>query len=358
MSNIESLEIEGYKTIKFVRVSLNPSVNVLIGANGAGKSNFISLLRMLHQMALGKLQAHVTQSGGAAFFCAQDQQKIALTLELAGGTRYACEMIPSWGALMLAAERLFQDALPVRSSEDAPAPESRLLRWAEDDQVAHRVLEAMRGWRAYHFRDMGSSARVRQMVDIGENKVLLEDGSNLAAYLYLLREEHPGHYRTIVETIRMAMPFFGDFVLRPHPLNPEKIRLEWHERSAQVVFGPDMLSDGALRYICLTTLLLQPAERLPSLIILDEPELGLHPFSLRLVASMVCSAASNTQVILATQSVTLLNQFTPENVLVAQRVKGETTICHLDGAVLAGWLEDYGLGDLFDKNVINAAPSY
>jgi len=140
------------------------------------------------------------------------------------------------------------------------------------------------------------------MGDIHQNDALLEDVGNLAAYLYLLRERHPGHYQTIVETIRLAAPFFGDFVLRPHPLNPEKIRLEWRERGSDLIFGPDALSDGTLRFICLVTLLLQPAERLPSLIILDEPELGLHPYAIRLLASMThTAAAEGVQVILATQ---------------------------------------------------------
>jgi predicted ATPase len=160
-----------------------------------------------------------------------------------------------------------------------------------------------------------------------------------------------------VETIRMAAPFFGDFVLRPSPFNPEKIRLEWRERGSDMVFGPHTLSDGTLRFICLATLFLQPPDQMPATIVLEEPELGLHPYAIVLLAEMVRSAAEHTQVILATQSVTLVNQFSPEDLLIVDRVEGASSIRRLSPEETSQWLADYGLGDLWEKNLIGGRPA-
>ena len=357
---IRKITVSGYKSFRHLDLLLKPSVNVLIGANGAGKSNFIELFKMLRHMMLGKLQLYVAQAGGAdqlLHYGRKATEELVLKLEIdkAGWTRYyTCRLVPAEDKLLIASEQTrFSYYYP--RSDNALSPESHLPSWATHDHNALRLCEMMSNWRVYHFHDTRAGARVRQMGDIHQNDVLLEDAGNLAAYLYLLRERHPGHYQTIVETIRLAAPFFGDFFLRPHPLNPKKIRLEWRERSSDIIFGPDALSDGTLRFICLVTLLLQPAERLPSLIILDEPELGLHPFAIRLLAAMVRSAAHNAQVILATQSVTLVNQFTLDEMLIVERAEGISTIRQPD-SVSAGWLEDYGLGDLWDKNVLGGHP--
>jgi predicted ATPase len=223
--------------------------------------------------------------------------------------------------------------------------------------VAYYVLKALNSWQVYHFHDTSASARVKQTGDLHDNLFLRPDASNLAAYLYLLRETKQAYYRNIVETIRLAAPFFGDFVLRPSPFNPEKIRLEWQERGSDLLFGPHALSDGTLRFICLVTLFLQPPDRLPTTIVLDEPELGLHPYAIALLADMVHSASQHTQVILATQSVTLVNQFQPEDILVVDRDQGKTVFRRLAEEEMTAWLEDYDLGDLWEKNLLGGRPS-
>jgi predicted ATPase len=360
---IRQITIHGYKSFRHLDLLLRPSVNVLIGANGAGKSNFIGLFRMLRRMMSGELQLYVAQAGGAdqlLHYGRKATEELVLKLRIATGagiSRYTCRLVPAEDNLLIAGEqaRFSDDSLPLSAS--APSPESHLPSWAAADRSARRLYEVLRAWRVYHFHDTSAGARVKQMGNINQNDGLLEDAGNLAAYLYLLREKYPGHYRTIVETIRLAAPFFGDFALRSHPNNPEMIRLEWRERGSDLIFGPNALSDGMLRFICLAVLLLQPSERLPSPVILDEPELGLHPYAIRLLAGMVRAAAQRVQVVLATQSVTLVNQFTPEEVLVVERAEGASTIRRLDDAALAGWLEDYGLGDLWDKSVFGGHPT-
>jgi predicted ATPase len=365
---IGSIFIKGYKSFRELELPLAP-VNVLIGANGSGKSNFISLFKMLHHLAKGELQLHVAQSGGAdqiLHYGRKVTDELLLRLwfrrgdNLANG--YECYLKPAKDRLLIDYEVTFfpdraRYSTPYRGASYGGVYEESLLNtWAKYSKIAGYVYDTIQSWRLYHFHDTGETARMKQMGDIYENHRLLPDAGNLAAYLYLLREKFPAHYQTIVETIRLAAPFFGDFSLRPHPFNPEKIRLEWHERGSDLVFGPNALSDGTLRFICLATLFLQPQENMPATVVLDEPELGLHPYAIKLLAEMVYSAAEHTQVILATQSVPLVNQFSPQDILVVDRIEGVSTIRRLDAAEIEHWLDDYGLGDLWEKNILGGHP--
>jgi predicted ATPase len=165
---------------------------------------------------------------------------------------------------------------------------------------------------------------------------------------------HPDHYRNIVEVVRLAAPFFDDFQLEPSRLKPELIGLEWRQRDSDAFFDAHGLSDGTLRFICLATLLLQPA--LPSTILLDEPELGLHPYATHLLADLLKSTSTRTQVVVATQSLTLVDQFEPEDLLVADRVDGGSEFRRPSERDLAEWLEEYTLGELWQKNVFGGRP--
>ncbi len=370
---LERVVLKGFKTFRALDLELRP-VNVLIGANGAGKSNFISLFKMLNRMMEGELGHYVMDAGGANTLLhygrkVTDQIDIELWFrqgeELANG--YQCRLVPVSGSDSLA---VLKEAVYFhnRSKYDNPyqhcqqsgvAWQPQLPQWAREpgNAVARFVYEAMLSWRVYHFHDTSDSARVKMWGDIHDNRHLLADAANLAAFLYMLREKHPRHYENIVATVRLAAPFFGDFILRPGTLKPGLIRLAWRERGSDLEFGPNLLSDGTLRFICLATLFLQPPEYLPATIILDEPELGLHPYAVRLLAEMVHSVAGQRQVILATQSVTLVNQFALEDIVVVDRPEGVSTARRLEGSELQEWLEDYRLGDLWEKNVLGGGPT-
>ncbi len=368
---LERLKVKGYKSIEKLNLELGP-INVLIGANGAGKSNFVGLFKFLNQLVERKLQIAVAQGGGANQFLHYGRKytdRINLELWFATGIQqangYACSLVPTVEDSLVFAEeytyfhnRKKHPNRPYRGqSSSAVTTETQLPDWEQTNQVAAYVLKSLRAWRLYHFHDTGESARVKQMGDIHDNMFLRPDASNLAAYLFLLREKYQAHYLNIVETVRMAAPFFGDFVLRPHPLNHEKIRLEWQEEIADTLFGPHALSDGTLRFVCLATLFLQPVEQLPNIIVLDEPELGLHPYAIALLAEMVKSVSEHTQVILATQSVTLVNQFSPEDIIVVDRIQGRSEFRRLDQENIVHWMDDYGLGDLWEKNVLGGRPA-
>ncbi len=209
----------------------------------------------------------------------------------------------------------------------------------------------------YHIHDTSDSAGIKQRHGINDNAYLRSDARNLAAFLYLLKEQHPTHYQRIVKTIRLVAPFFGDFLLRPQPDNKDQIELEWVENGADIPFKAHHLSDGTLRFICLATVLMQPQDLQPETILIDEPELGLHPFAIKLLASILRATSKKRQVIVSTQSPDLLNEFEAEDVIVADRGQGWTDLRRLEPSALASWLEEYSLGELWQKNILGGRPS-
>ena len=197
---------------------------------------------------------------------------------------------------------------------------------------------------------------MKKTADLNDNRFFRPDGSNLAPFLYLLKTTQPPSYNLIRRTIQLVAPFFDDFVLEPPRLNPDKLRLEWKHKGTDKYFDASSLSDGTLRFMALATLFLQPIQFRPSVVLVDEPELGLHPYAITVLSSMVKQIASQTQVILSTQSPLLLDNFAPEDVLVADRVDEATAFTRLSSTTLTGWLENYSLGQLWEKNEIGGRP--
>lgn len=236
----------------------------------------------------------------------------------------------------------------------------------EDDRhpkgFASWVIARLSAWKVYHFHDTSSLAPVKQKGPIDDNESLRPDAGNLAAFLHRLRHspDEQGAYRRIVAAVRQVAPFFDDFQLRPDPLSPQTIQLEWSERGSDAYFNAHALSDGTLRFICLATLLLQP--RPPSLMVIDEPELGLHPFAIAQLAAMLQAAVARpmfepeVQVLIATQSVTLMNQFAPEDLIVVDRLGGQSTFRRVTQEEVEAWADEYSLGEVWEKNVLGGRP--
>jgi predicted ATPase len=195
---------------------------------------------------------------------------------------------------------------------------------------------------------------VKQTCNIDDNRFLHHDAANLAAFLFWMKQKHAGHYRNIEDTVRQIAPFLEGFHLEPARLNEKRIQLEWKEKGSDAFFNAHSMSDGTLRFVCLAALLLQP--NLPSVILLDEPELGLHPAAITLLAALLESAAERTQVLAATQSVTLVNQFTHDRIWVVDREDGASTFRHLAHSDLSAWLDGYALGELWEKNLLGGRP--
>jgi len=364
MGSLDRIKISGFKSIRELDLELRP-LNVLIGANGAGKSNFIQLFSLLNSLVDERLQTFVARAGGAnnlLYFGRKTTDEIQISLTFGQNGYEAALAAAADDSLYFSQESCwFHDRarypLPYTVSLGSGYKETNLhseARRHSQNVIADHVIRNLQSWKLYQFHDTSESARVKQTGEIGDNAFLRPDAGNLAAFLFMLQAAHPDHYRQIVKTIQMVAPFFDDFNLRPSPLNPNKIQLEWREKGSDDYFNASMLSDGTLRFMCMATLLLQP--NLPSTILIDEPELGLHPYAITLLTGLLRSAAAQTQVIVATQSVPLVNQFTPEDIVVVDRLPGQATFRRLEAAEIENWMDEYGLGDLWEKNVIGGRP--
>lgn len=208
-------------------------------------------------------------------------------------------------------------------------------------------------WRVYHFHDTGASAKVKQAHNVNSCNALQYDAGNLAAFLYRLRNRFQNSYAKIVSTIKLIAPYFDDFVLAPNEMNEELIILKWKQVGCDDVFSASQLSDGTLRFMCLAVLLLQPSELQPQTIIIDEPELGLHPFAITLLSEIIKQCSVDRQIIISTQSVELLNEFDVEDVIVVDRSESGSVFKRLDTEQLKHWLDnDYAIGELWKKNLL------
>ena len=132
--------------------------------------------------------------------------------------------------------------------------------------------------------------------------------------------------------------------------------LNWRSKGSDYELGPHQLSDGTLRFMALATLLLQPAECLPGMIAVDEPELGLHPFAIKILGSLLAEASDRTQVLTATQSAGLVDEMEPQDVIVANLEEGITTLAGLDQEQLSSWLQDYTLSQMWESNLFGGRP--
>ena len=365
---LKRMVLKGFKSIRCMDIELH-TLNILIGANGAGKSNLISFFKMLNEMTAGRLQQYIGTSGRAhslLHFGPKMTPQIEARLEFGvsyGIDVYSMQLAYAAGdTLVYADEELsFQehgDTSPTTVLLAAGHSETRIIEEANTEEVTVKAIrDLLHSCRVYHFHDTSSTARVRQYGYIGDNRPLMHDAGNLAAFLYRLRNERSGSaYYPIVKTIQLIAPFFEDFDLEPTGPNKREVILNWRQKGSDQVFGPHQLSDGTLRAMCLITLLLQPEDELPDLTIVDEPELGLHPYALNVIAALFGKVSHPKQVLVSTQSSSFLDNFDPEDVIVVNREDKESQFKRLNYAELEAWLDEYSLGEVWEKNVIGGGP--
>ena len=368
MITLQQLSIAGFKSIRELNgLELKP-LSVLVGANGAGKSNLISFFRLLNSAMTGSLRTYVGQAGYASsllHFGPQRTQQISATLRFRADEGVSSYFLGlGYGAedSLLFTEESVQwqpdgGSTTEKISLGQGHQESRLL---DEKCLRHSTVKFTRALlaatRVYQFHDTSATAQVRSKSEVDNNRFLHNNGGNLPAMLFYLQQRHRETYELIVDTIRQVAPFFDDLVLEPDRLNPRFIGLRWREKGTTAELGAHQLSDGSLRFIALATLLNLPTKDLPGLIIIDEPELGLHPAAIQVLAGLLQAASARAQVIVSTQSVTLVNQLSVENVLVVEREGGQSVFKWLDPASLTDWLSEYALGELWEKNVLGGRP--
>lgn len=355
---LSRLILNGYKSIAACDIELG-ELNVLIGANGAGKSNFIGFFRLISKILDQQLQAAVGSAGGPdalLHFGRKNTEELSAELYF-GNNGYKFKLQPTQDNRMM----FSRECLWWNMSGDWRPHSGHFESYAEQQQkltnIYDFVVPTMRSWRVYHFHDTSHSAMVKQIHGINDNEYLRDDARNLAAFLYRLKNHHETNYKRIVKSVQLVAPFFGDFYLRPTVDNKEKIQLEWTEFGQDVPFPASALSDGTLRFICLATVLLQPEEFMPAAILIDEPELGLHPYAIAVLGALMKSASEKHQLIISTQSVELVNEFNADDLIVVDKEAGKSVFKRPDTKTLTEWLNEYSLGDLWKKNLLGGRPA-
>lgn len=370
-NKLNRIILKGYKSIRDIDIEFRP-LNVLIGANGAGKSNFVSFIRLLNFMTGNNLQLFVGKNGGAdkLLFCGSKRTK-EIETELyfetdAGNNIYSMRIVKAAGDSFIFADeqvafsnKAWNTQAPLRSL-GAGHKESLLVNCSLINnknlwKTAEVIGNIINQWRFYQFHDTSDEAAIKQKVYIEDNQYLRDNAGNLAPFLYAMKRVEPLYYQRIVNTIRLVAPFFDDFILEPDIYNEKQILLRWKDRDSGMIFDVNQLSDGTLRMIALITLLQQP--KLPSLICIDEPELGLHPFAINVLSDLLKGASAKSQIIVSTQSVTLVNTLEPEDLIVVDKKGGESIFRRVNRNSLETWLEEYTLGDIWEKNIIGGRPS-
>ena len=344
---ISKLTIKGYKSIRSLEDFELRNLNVLIGPNGGGKSNFLSFFELLKTAGTAFWTDYVKRIGKVdRLFSFGIKNTPAICVKIVWeDKKYLNLNIRPDGDNFLYIE-----------SEGTEGPLDKLY----DKMGLQIYLEKIdplikKNFLIYHLNDTTDFATIKRLQTKRDYEYLRPDGSNLAAFLLFLKKKHERDYQSIRETVQLAAPFFDDFLLRDSLDNPDETLLEWQQKGSDYPFHPSQISDGTLRFICLATALLQPNP--PSTILLDEPELGLHPYALTLLAGLIQKASTQTQVIVSTQSAALIDHFEPEDIVIVERRNGESMFNRLNKADLKVWLEDYSLGELWQKNVFGGRPA-
>lgn len=356
MNGLTKIRLKGWKSIREVEVPLGP-LNVLIGANGSGKSNFMSFFKLLNAMGEFRLEEFIATAGGAdslLYYGAKQTPFINAELQFrAPSEPYKLQLVHAVNDTLIFADESWAS----RKGKYRFSGGKEMMIYETDDP--DRILFGfINSCRVYHFHDTSTSAPVRLPGFLEDNKSLHADARNLAAILYRYRQTEALRpvYDRIVSTIAQINPRFGNFVLEPRALNPSQIMLNWREKGRDYLFGPYQLSDGTLRVMALATLLLQPEDMLPGIIVIDEPELGLHPYAIGVIAALLRKVSHHCQVIVSTQSAELLDYFEPDEVIVVNRKGEESEFRRLTATELDAWLEEYTLSELWEKNVFGGGP--
>lgn len=371
---LKSISLKGFKSFDTQGQTIDfAPLAVMLGANGAGKSNLVSFFIMLQAMTRGRLQQYVAEQGFAdslIYFGAKVTSTMSARLSFENSqeeTEYHFHLERD------ATDRLFlrEESIVSRASSGKTdsvktelgrgVRESQLKECSDrDDETCRSVFSFLSGCRVFQFHDTSATAKIRGAAYIDDSRFLRSDAGNLGPFLRGLKIGKPGkrYYERIVRHIRLAVPQFGDFDLGNTPGNDRYVRLNWREKKSDHLFGPHQLSDGSLRFMALTTLFLQPPDLRPRIIVVDEPELGLHPAAISALAGMVKAAALESQVILATQSSRLIDEFSADQVVVVEydEIRAGSVFRRLDFQALSDWLERYCLSDLWEKNVLGGRP--
>lgn len=364
LDRLSSIHIKGFRSLADVKIDNLPQVAVLIGANSAGKSNFIRFFEMMSWMLRGHNLAEFVQRQGGAddqlFGGSKNTPRMEaeLTLKTNQGSNdyqftldhaHPDRFIFTNEGFRFTREGFFTEA-PWNYLGSAHE-EARIV--TSEDKTAWVIVRLLKSCAVYQFHDTSDSSNFKTTWDKEENRFLRAHGGNLAAVLFYLEREDPRRFQMICRHISRGLPAFDRFQIEE---KYGRVMLRWKAKGMEKTYGAHLTSDGSLRFFALVTLLNLPAEMLPKVIFLDEPELGLHPAALALVANMIKSLANERQVIVATQSPLLVDEFGLDEIIVLELQEGRTEARRLEKDKYQHWLDEYTTGELWQKNLLGGQP--
>ncbi|TCO09314.1 AAA family ATPase [Natronoflexus pectinivorans] len=364
---IDYIEIKGFKSIKHLELELKP-INVFIGSNGSGKSNFISFFKMVYAIFNRQLQRYVIEEKtdnvlyfgrktteamfGKLIFAKDEMNNNAYWFSLAQTKEGGLYIADEASGYNISKNDNYAGYNISSNNDESIIPESNSFR-------NNYLKEYLSNIQIYHFHDTSATSMLRRECDINDNDALKTDGRNLPAFLYYLQEEHPKVFKRLEKTVKSIAPYIDRFILQPKKLNKNEIELRWVEKGdLDSNFNAYQFSDGTLRFIALATVLMQPEP--PAVIVIDEPELGLHPQAIQKLAGLIKLASNKTQLIISTQSVNLVDCFETNDIVTVDRstIENQSIFKRLDESKLKGWLEEHSLGELWERNIINSAQPF
>ena len=372
---INRFSVKGFRSLKDVGTISFPDLAVIIGSNGAGKSNCIKFFEMLSFMLRSQnLSEFVAKNGGAddqLFMGARKTPQMEAEIRIKterGFNDYKFTLThaaSSTGGRLMFVDEAFRYSNPDYPGEapwiqlDSGTSEAGIVDFIQrpdiepgSQKTARIVVNLLKNCMTYQFHDTSTHSFLKQEWDEDDNRFMRSHGGNLAPILLRLKNEDIKRYKLVIRQIQRVLPSFGDFELEPlHG----KIALRWQHKYGDKTIGAHLTSDGSLRLFCLMTLLNLSSDMLPDVLFLDEPELGLHPHAITLVSEMLRKISQTQQVFVATQSPYLVDCFDLENIIVAQLTEGATHLKTFDQAAYQQWLDDeYQVSDLWLKNIIGS----
>ena len=358
---LKCIKIEGFKSISSLSIDIAP-LNIIVGPNGAGKSNFVGIFDLLYNIGSKQLQKYIAINGGAnrfLHFGSKNTNKISIQLDFSIN-RYICNLVYAVGNKFIfeKEEGCVQGRYVPKCNEFTKFGEDESSLNPTSYAISGYIKTYLNGLKKYHFHDTTKESPLKQSSNKRDNLQLRGNGSNLAAMLYKYKnsEKYQYQYNQIVNTIRLVAPFFEDFILEPD--ENDNIILAWKHKDSDAHFDCFDFSDGTLRFIALATLLLQPEEFIPQTILIDEPELGLHPYALKILAELFKNVvAYGKQIIATSQSVSFINEFSYEDIIVADRINGQSTFRRLNKKEVKNWLDEFSMGDIWARNIIGGMPN-
>ena len=371
---VSQIKLSGFKSIKSAHIDFN-NLNVFIGANGSGKSNFISFFQMLefYLSSNDGLSEYVGKNGGAHLlmhFGASATKSIEAELTFtteAGENVYYVELGSAIGdKLFFKDEKVVFNSVKFSTKQPliplgGGVASSMLLQISEDNTEYKRhittvrtIRELMKRWSFYQFHNTGKEAYIRGASHMNDSSYLRSDGGNLAAFLHMLRDRYPIAFNSIMSTMKQIAPFIEKFELK-EDYGSHYVRIKWLEKAHNdYLLDASQMSDGTLRALALVTLLSQPQK--PPLICIDEPELGLHPEAIMVIGDLMKTASEDAQIIISTQSTKLIDCFEPEDIVVVSKDNEGTNFDRLEYEKYKVWLDDYSISETWDTNVFGGRP--